>query len=135
MNTTGRVRSWAWFAAWAVGGALCVLALVSFIIVLVLLAVVIAAVAAVLLARTHTRAPDSALGVVAGAGLVLLFVGYLNRQGPGETCWQSARGGGCDQHLDPFPWLAVGMALVSVAIVAQVLRDRRTVESRNGRGI
>ena len=53
-----------------------------------------------------------------------LLVAYLHRQGPGTTCWHTATASGCDQHLNPWPWLVVGIILVVAGIVGQVVKDR-----------
>ena len=57
--------------------------------------------------------------LLAGAGLVSLFIAYVQRQGPGATCWHTATAAGCDQHLNPIPWLVVGLLLLIGAIIAQ----------------
>ena len=54
-----------------------------------------------------------------GAGFQPLFVAYVQREGPGTTCWHTATASGCDQHLNPIPWLVVGLALVIGAVLAQ----------------
>jgi hypothetical protein len=65
----------------------------------------------------------STFGLLAGAGLVFLFVAYVQRQGPGTTCWHTATAAGCDQHLNPIPWLLIGLLLLVAAILSQNLRD------------
>jgi hypothetical protein len=42
-------------------------------------------------------------------------VAWVQRDGPGTTCWHTATGGGCDQHLNPLPWLVIGIALFVAA--------------------
>jgi hypothetical protein len=71
---------------------------------------------------THPTARRSAAGLPAGAGLVFLFIAYVQRQGPGTTCWHSATAAGCDHHLDPVPWLLAGLILVLGAILVQARR-------------
>jgi hypothetical protein len=65
----------------------------------------------------------SAVGALAGAGLLCLLVAYVQRQGPGTSCWHTATASGCDQHLDPIPWLVVGLLLLVGAIVVQIRRS------------
>jgi hypothetical protein len=60
----------------------------------------------------------AAFGLVTGAGLSLLYVAWLQRAGPGVTCWHSATASGCDEHLNPLPWLVAGLALFVTGIVA-----------------
>jgi hypothetical protein len=64
----------------------------------------------------------SAFGLLAGAGLLSLFVAYVQRDGPGTTCWHTASASGCDQHLNPIPWLVVGLVLIVGAVLAQSRR-------------
>ena len=106
-----------WFAAWALVGCALALGLVS----LGLLAVVPAAVIAVLMIR-RPAARRSAYGALIGVGLLLLFIAWLNREGPGTTCWQHGTATGCDEHLNPLPWLALGVAFVVGGFVTHRLR-------------
>jgi hypothetical protein len=67
----------------------------------------------------------SAFGVLTGAGLPLLFVAYVQRDGPGTTCYRTAVATGCAQHLNPVPWLVVGITLVLAGLLTQKHRSRR----------
>lgn len=108
-----------WFWIWALVGA--ALALGAFSLgPLVLLPVL--ALAAVMLSRSGIR--DSALGLVSGIGALCLYIAWVQREGPGTTCWHSGTASGCDQHLNPLPWLVVGAALFVGGMVAHALRDR-----------
>jgi hypothetical protein len=108
---------WVWFAAWAFAGAVLALGFVSFALWLVLVPAGLVLVVA--LARFH-RARASAFGFVSGLGISLLVVAYIQRDGPGTTCWRTATGGGCDQHLDPRPWLGAGLLFLLGGLIAQV---------------
>ena len=108
-----------WFAAWIVVGCALALGTVSLGLLVVLPVVVIA----VLMSR-RPAALRSAYGALVGVGLLLLFVAYLNREGPGTTCWQHGTASGCDEHLNPLPWLALGVALIAGGFVAHRLRRR-----------
>lgn len=103
-----------WFWAWAAVGATGALGLVS----LGPLAPIPASIAAAALTQSPS-ARRSAPGVLAGAGFLSLYVAYVQREGPGTTCWHTATATGCDQHLNPIPWLVVGLALVIGAVLAQ----------------
>jgi hypothetical protein len=103
-----------WFLAWAAVGCVGALGLVS----LGPAALVAAAAVGLLLARVPL-ARRSASGLLAGAGLVSLLVAYVQRDGPGVTCWHTVSAAGCDQHLNPVPWLVIGIACVTVAVVTQ----------------
>src|SRR5690242_3371880 len=108
-----RIGTWAWFAAWAAVGAAAALGFVSF--VLAILLVPVAAIGGLALAKLH--APDrSVTGLLTGAGIPLLVVAYIQRDGPGTTCWRTATGGGCTAHLDPRPWLVAGLLFVAAGI-------------------
>ena len=72
----------------------------------------------VAMSRSRTGS-QSAFGLFAGAGLLSLFVAYVQRDGPGTTCWRTATATGCDQHLNPVPWLIAGIVLVVGAVIAQ----------------
>jgi hypothetical protein len=63
-------------------------------------------------------------GLLAGAGLMPLYIGYLNRGGPGMVCTTTPSGGSCVQEWSPWPWLAAGLCLVSAGIALGVLRRR-----------
>ena len=108
-----------WFAAWVVVGGAIALGAVSF--ALGPLVLIPAAVAAVLLLR-RPAARRSAYGAPIGVGLLLLFVAYVNREGPGTTCWDHGTASGCDEHLNPLPWLLLGVAFVVGGFVAYRLR-------------
>jgi 4-amino-4-deoxy-L-arabinose transferase-like glycosyltransferase len=103
-----------WFWAWAAVGVAGALGLVS--LGPIALGPAFIAGVAMLRSRTGSR---SARGLFVGAGLVSLFVAYVQRDGPGTTCWHTASATGCDQHLNPIPWLVVGIVLVVGGVVTQ----------------
>lgn len=102
------------FWAWATVGVVGALGCVS----LGPIAVAPAFICAVLLSRQPV-ARRSAAGLLAGGGLVCLLVAYLQRAGPGTTCWHTATAVGCDQHLDPLPWALVGVVLLVGALITR----------------
>jgi hypothetical protein len=67
---------------------------------------------------------QSLFGLLAGVGLLSLFVAYAQREGPGTSCWHTATASGCDQHLNPIPWLVIGVALIACAAIAQLRQNR-----------
>lgn len=111
----------AWFWAWAAVGALAVLSLDLGPLVALPAFGLGALVAMAGGGRRHRAVP----GVLTGAGLPLLLVAYVQREGPGTTCWHTASSAGCDQHLNPLPWLIVGLGLVLAGLVLQSRRGRR----------
>jgi len=102
-----------WFLAWAVVGGAAALGFVS----LGVLALAPAVVAAVVLASRPKAKRAAPSGAALGVGLLLLAVAWIQRDGPGTTCWQTATASGCDQHLNPLPWLAAGVVLVAAGLV------------------
>ena len=117
--SSGRAHSvrCTWFWAWALVGAAGALGLIS----LGPIALVPAFIAGVVMSRSHTGS-RSALGLLAGAGILSLFVAYVQRDGPGTTCWHTASASGCDQRLNPIPWLVAGIVLVAGGVIAQFRR-------------
>jgi hypothetical protein len=110
-------REHGWFAAWVVVG--CAVALGAVSLGPLLLPPVL--IAAVLMLR-RPAARRSAYGALVGAGLLLLVVAYLNREGPGTTCSESTTTISCGDHLNPLPWLLLGVAFVVGGFVAYRLR-------------
>jgi hypothetical protein len=74
---------------------------------------------------SRPAARRSAFGLLTGSGALLLYVAWVQRDGPGTTCWQTATASGCDQHLNPLPWLLVGVAMFLGGIVAYGRREQR----------
>lgn len=122
-NNVG-LASWGWFGAWLVAGA------TWFVTVLGILSIGIFVfpVAITLTVVLATRRTSSAglPGIISGVGLPLVYIAYLNRGGPGNVCTKSALGQSCTQEWSPWPWLAVGMALVAAGIV--VFAARKTAK-------
>jgi hypothetical protein len=108
-----------WFWAWAVLGSAAAL---GFFVVGVFVVAPFAVVAYVLASRP--AASRSAFGLLSGIGVLLVFIAWLQRAGPGTTCWQTATASGCDHHLNPLPWLFAGVALFAGGMVAHILRNR-----------
>jgi hypothetical protein len=77
-------------------------------------------IAALMWARPGIR--RSAFGLISGGGALLLYIAWVQREGPGTTCWQTQTASGCDQHLNPLPWLVVGTVLFVGGVVAQARR-------------
>lgn len=115
--SNSRLREWLWFAAWlTVGGAFMLGTLEALTIgVFVLPAAIVAAVA---LVRAH-RPYGQLLGLISGLGVPLLYVGYLNRGGPGDVCTTGRDGGqSCTEEWNPWPWAAVGSLLIVIGVIA-----------------
>lgn len=108
-HVAGCARFWSWAVVGVLVG-LSTLVLGAPVIVAVVLT------AGVTAATGRFRRP--ALGFISGLGVPLLYVAWLNRAGPGTTCWRTTTGTGCDQHLNPLPWLLIGLGLFIVGVVA-----------------
>ena len=108
----------AWFWAWALVGVGFAFSFVSFLGLLTILPV---ALVIFLLVRLH---PINGFGLLSGAGVMLLVVAYLQRQGPGTTCWHTATASGCDQHLNPIPWLVAGLVCFTAGVAGHARRSR-----------
>ena len=106
-----------WFWAWAVLGAAAALAIVS---LGPILAVPVLLIAYLMASRPGIR--SSAFGLLSGAGVLLLYIAWLQRAGPGTTCWQTQTASGCDQNLTPLPWLIAGSVLFIGGIAAHARR-------------
>jgi hypothetical protein len=103
------------FLAWTVVGAgLCV----GFLTMLTIGIFVVPAAlgAGVLVLRSRGGRTASAAGVLAGIGVVPLYVAYLNRQGPGNICTTTLTGGACITEWSPWPWIIAGLLLVAAGI-------------------
>ena len=113
-------ETWFLFALAAILGAGSTVALLIFGVVGVLpVGLVIWIVAA------RPRLRRSAWGAISGVGLILLFVAYVQRRGPGTVCTTSATVSSCDQFADPRPWLVAGLGLVVAGVVLETWRVRR----------
>jgi len=112
-------RDWIWFVAWAVVGAAAALGAIS-LGWLVLVPVLI--VAGVMFRRRGLR--RSSFGFLSGAGALFLYIAWLHRDGPRTTCWRTASASGCDEHLNPLPWLILGVVLLLGGIVGHAARNR-----------
>ena len=111
--------SWGAFLVWTVAGV----ALGFSIVVIPSLAAILLVVGLVL-GILRPALFDAAVGALAGAGLVSLYVAFVQRHGPGTVCWQTATASGCDEYLDPRPWLVAGLAMIVIAVVVQASRRR-----------
>src|SRR6266568_2445243 len=99
-----------WFWAWALLGAAAALSALSLGPIL----------AAPMASRSSIR--RSAFGLLSGAGALLLYVAWVQRAGPGTSCWQTQTASGCDEHLNPLPWLIAGIGLFVGGIAAHARR-------------
>ena len=113
------LRGCGWFWVWAAVGV--VFALGLDVVVLLPFAGLFAVIVGLFPgSRRHIE------GAMTGAGLPFLYVAYLNRHGPGTACYTDGAGaGGCEDLLNPWPWLPIGAALVVGGIVLYDRNRRR----------
>lgn len=116
-QTARRSDGWGWFFVWALLGSAAALGTVSLGPLLVLPTALVA-----VFVWRRPQARRSAFGLLTGAGTLLLYVAWVQRDGPGTTCWHTATASGCDQHLNPLPWLVLGIVLVAAGFVAHARR-------------
>jgi hypothetical protein len=110
VSQPGDRGSWGWFALWCVVGVgLSLGVLGAFTIGIFVLPVAIAG--GVLIATRRCRAGEP-FGLAAGLGLLAIYVGYLNRRGPGVVCSTSTGGSKCTEEWSPWPWLVGGLVLL-----------------------
>jgi hypothetical protein len=109
-------------AGWAAVGAGAITAVLTMLTIGLFVLLATAALAAVLARYAGRR--FLAPGLLAGAGLMPLYVGYLNRGGPGMVCTTTRTGGSCVQEWSPWPWVAAGLCLVAAGVAVGVLSRR-----------
>jgi len=109
-------------AGWTAVGAGAVTAVLTVLTIGVFVLLATAGLATVLARRAGRRFAGP--GLIAGAGLMPLYVGYLNRGGPGMVCTTTRGGGSCVQEWSPWPWVAAGLCLVGIGVASGLLRRR-----------
>jgi len=117
------MKTASWFGLWAVvgaGGALALLTAPTIGIFVLPATLVVGAVLA-----WRGRRQQAGPGIVAGLGLPLLYIGYLNRGGPGTVCTPLPGGGDCTQETSPWPWIGVGLLLVIAGLLTSLAAARR----------
>ncbi len=119
-STTPTTRSWAAFVLWTLIGAA-----VAYIFVNLPTAGVVLAALIILALVAKPSLRQESPGVFAGVGAICLLVAYVQRRGPGTVCWHTANAGGCDQYLNPWPWLIAGLVLVTTSVVMITRSSRR----------
>ncbi len=128
MGHDGRKSDWGWFAAWVVVGAMVAFGLLSFVGLFVLPVAVLATLAL-------TRNPASlswVRGLVAGLGLPLLYIAYINRNGPGDVCRSTQTSNTCTSETSPWPWLAIGLVLIAAGFGFFLTRHHHSLQPRAG---
>ena len=111
------------FVIWAMVGAGACLAVLGVLTIGIFVAPVVVVVAWVLV---RARGVDRSIaGALSGASLMLFFVAWVNREGPGTVCRVSAQATECEERWSPWPWLALGLVFLVGGIAAFQVLGRR----------
>jgi hypothetical protein len=113
--TVQRVPVWS-YAWWLVVGALAgmgIAALLSIGLVLLLLAGVLAVIGA----RTPSLRNRSVLAIPAGVGTAVLYLAWINRDGPGNVCETTGTTTTCTDQVSPWPFVVVAAVLFAVSVI------------------
>lgn len=63
-------------------------------------------------------------GAISGVSVPLLYVAWLNRDGPGTVCTTSGTSSSCTDEWSPWPFVAIAVVLFVVGLVAFVRLQR-----------
>jgi hypothetical protein len=107
------VWSYAW---WLVVGALVGIGIAALLSIGVLL-LALAGVLVVIATRTPALRNRSALAIPAGVGLAVLYLAWLNRDGPGNVCETTGSTTTCTDQVSPWPFVAVAVVLVAASVI------------------
>ncbi|HMG64694.1 MAG TPA: hypothetical protein VK599_17265 [Streptosporangiaceae bacterium] len=143
-NTVRKIRvdrSWLWFVAWTLVGASWCLALLTVLTIGILVAPVALLLTVLLLTAVRRGSAVGLPGLLSGPSLLLFYVAYLNRGGPGsDGCTDHGNictGSGTvspsgtstvstsTQEWDPMPWLVAGSVLLVAGVVLFLLLRRQ----------
>lgn len=119
-----------WFGLWAVAGGAAALGILTLLTIGVFVLPAALALGAVLALRG--RRQQAGPGILAGLGVPLLYVGYLNRGGPGTVCTALAGGTECTQETSPWLWVAAGLLLVIAGLSLSLAAARRRPRPQAG---
>ena len=117
-----RGDSWAAYALWCLAGAGLCLGVLSILTVGPFVLLVTLGLCAWLLWRVDFG--WGMLGLLSGAAVPVLYVAWLNRDGPGQVCTSTATDTSCADEWSPWPFVALAVVLAGAGVVAFV-RGRR----------
>jgi len=124
MSPAPRAREVGAFAAWALVGAAATLGVLSILTIGLALLVVALAAAAGALRIGAVR--EGLAGLLVGAAAPLAYIGWLNREGPGQVCRTTAQVTACDERWAPWPWFAAAAACAVGGLVLFTVLVRRS---------
>lgn len=125
--------TWESFLAWAsVGVALAISALGAMTI-----GVWVLPFALIGLISIYKRANRrGGVGLISGAGIPILYIAYLNRNGPGDICTPFGLGGQqCTQEYSWWPFVLVGTILIALGVVMFLRIRSGSGMSNNFKGV
>lgn len=130
------VSGWA-YVYWALVGALLSFGIIGLLTIgIVFIGVAVALDWAGL--KSHALNNRSTRGMIAGFAFAPLFLAWTNRSGPGTVCEtiDHGRGISCGDQWSPWPFLAVGIALL-IGFVVSLRRRKPRLDGHvvNGPGI
>lgn len=123
MDLSARSRRWVWFTAWLIVGAAYAFSFLTFAGLFIL---PIAILLTVLLAKTPSSS-SGVPGLISGLGMPLLLIAYENREGPGTICHTTATAHTCGVESSPWPWLLLGVTLLTAGLLISLRNQRQGV--------
>jgi hypothetical protein len=126
-------RAWGWFFAWsAVGVGFVGGLLAAFALPVALVLWIVSGAGAAVIAK-HERAREAWLGIISGPSMLVFWIAYRNRDGPGEVCIAHTGPActGSEQQWSPWPFVVVGVIMVVGGVVGFVF-TRRQARKRPG---
>ncbi len=109
---------------WGLAGALAAFGVAGLATIGLFLLALASVLVAVAFAVPALRRP-SVPGVLIGLSTAPLFVGWLNRGGPGTVCTTTADSTTCADQWSPWPFVAVGVLLAGAGVALLVTAGRR----------
>ena len=128
MNLTSYQKTRVGLIAWGAAGLLLTLGAVSLGAVAWVISIVL------LLIATVAGAPGRPSALFLGASVPLVLVVVGNVGGPGWSCHSSPTGSGCDELLDPRPYLVVALVVFAIGTAIELLLRRASSRGTAIRG-
>jgi hypothetical protein len=113
-----RAYTWWAFGSWCVAGVGLAAGVLS--ILTVGFAVLFLTLAACGLLLWRVGFGPALTGIVTGGAVPVLYVAWLNRDGPGSHCTVTPTSSSCSHEWSPWPFVVVALVMVGVGVVAFV---------------
>jgi hypothetical protein len=118
-----RADSWTAFFWWAVAGLGLCSGVLSILTVGPFVLLVTLALCGLLLYRLDVG--WGMLGLLLGAAVPLLYVAWLNRDGPGTVCSTNGLVTSCGDEASPWPFVAMALLVAVIGVVSFVRLHRQ----------